>query len=148
MNIFKRAAQAIGRRFKRRNSEQQDTIIESSLENSITPTEEPSLEEAIDKVSSELLALDPDRVEASAAGTEQVTGEEVTASARSETPWSEDTLLATVSADEPAEAQQTQPEPEPITYSAEPAKLVEAVFSPAPAGPAVEDLSQLDLDQV
>jgi hypothetical protein len=148
MNIFKRAAQAIGRRFKKRNQEQQDATIESSLDTPITTAEEPSLEEAIDKVSSELLALDPDRVEASAAGTEQITGDEVTASARSETPWSEDALLATVSANDSRTEPQQQPEPEPITYSAEPAKMVEAVFSPAPAGPAVEDLSSLDLDQV
>jgi hypothetical protein len=142
MNIFKRAAQAIGRRFKRRGqAADAESFADApgTLDQATAP--ESSLEEAIDKVSSELLALDPDRVEQTGAG-ELVSGEEVTASTRAETPWSEDALLATVS----GEASSTTPEP--ISYAAEPAKLVEAVFSPAPAGPAVEDLSQLDLDQV
>jgi hypothetical protein len=141
MNLFKRTAKAVGRffNFRHRTTEQLlidqeptqqvdpierinelDASIDPVLASELTPSDdiEPSLEEAIDRVSSELLSLDPDRINTEAA--DQSTGEAVTASVNDE----------------------------PITYSAEPAKMVEAVFAPAPAGPAVDDLSTMDIEQV
>jgi hypothetical protein len=40
------------------------------------------------------------------------------------------------------------PEENPITYTAEAAQMVEAVFSPAPIGPAVDDLNTMNIEQV
>ena len=150
MNLFKRTAKVIGRcfNFRHRKAQQElliedgtvavldqdpaervaelDAAIDPVLASEIIPAgedTEPSLEEAIDKVSSELMALDADRISDTATETE-VTGEAVTASV-DETP-----------------------EENPITYTAEAAKMVEAVFSPAPIGPAVEDLSTMNIEQV
>jgi hypothetical protein len=142
MNLFKRTAKRIGSFFKFRHGKGQDgPIIQSET------GADPALQEAVDQVSSELLALDPDRI----SEREPITGEAVVAG--TDTPWSEDTLLAEVSGrSEEIDIDEIEPtvaaQPEPITYSAEPAKMVEAVFSPAPAGPAVEDLKSIDIDTV
>src|SRR5688572_21051611 len=135
MNLFKRTAKKIGSFFKFRHAKGQDGAV---FQNEIG-TSEPSFQEAVDQVSSELMALDPDRI----SDGDPITGEAVTASS-TDTPWSEDTLLAEVSGN----SEEIDETPVPITYSAEPAKMVEAVFSPAPAGPVVEDLSSIDLDSV
>ena len=135
MNLFKRTAKRIGSFFKFRHAKGQDgAVIQSGI-----GAAEPSFQEAVDQVSSELMALDPDRI----SDGEPISGDAVTASS-TDTPWSEDTLLAEVS----GSSEEIDETPQPITYSAEPAKMVEAVFSPAPAGPVVEDLNSIDLDSV
>ena len=139
MNLFKRTAKRIGSFFKFRHARGQDgPIIQSEI------GADPALQEAVDQVSSELLALDPDRI----SEREPITGEAVAAG--TDTAWSEDTLLAEVSgrSEEIETDIDGAAQPEPITYSAEPAKMIEAVFSPAPAGPAVEDLKSIDIDTV
>ena len=146
MNLFKRTAKRIGSFFKFRHAKGQDgAVIQSGI-----GAAEPSFQEAVDQVSSELMALDPDRI----SDGEPISGDAVTASS-TDTPWSEDTLLAEVSGrgeEIDVDVDEIEPtvaaQPEPITYSAEPATMIEAVFSPAPAGPAVEDLKSIDIETV